>query len=278
MRSPPFPNRQSREATTAIKTKDPINHEQDMCFYKRNRITQINHTAAVSAHADGISDFSYDKASQLTDAEHALPARPDGNLQYDANGNRIGSGYQNSTGNLTVEDADYTYSYNWQGNRTTKTSKADGSYQQFIFDHRNRLERIVSRDANGDYIGRVDYHYDTFNRMVRRQDRSDANTVIDNYFAGYDGINPTLEFEKVGYGDAARQDLQHRYWWGPQVDQLFADEQISDVSQVGEVLWPLPDHLGTIRDIAKFDGTSFEIVNHRTYVLRAELWSHFWPN
>ena len=64
-----------------------------------NRITQINHTAAVSAHADGISDFTYDKASQLTDAEHALPARPDENLQYDANGNRIGSGYQTATGN-----------------------------------------------------------------------------------------------------------------------------------------------------------------------------------
>ena len=74
------------------------------------------------------------------------------------------------------------------------------------------------------------HFFDTFNRLVRRQDRSDANTVIDNYFAGYDGINPTLEFEKVGGGEATRQDLQHRYWWGPQVDQLFADEQISDVS------------------------------------------------
>ena len=32
-----------------------------------NRIAQINHTAAVSAHADGISNFTYDKSSQLTD-------------------------------------------------------------------------------------------------------------------------------------------------------------------------------------------------------------------
>ncbi len=43
------------------------------------------------------------------------------------------------------------------------------------------------------------HFYDTFNRLVRRQDRSDANTVVDNDFAGYDGlpsgqagINPTL--------------------------------------------------------------------------------------
>ncbi len=69
-----------------------------MCFYKLNRITQINHTAAVSVQADGISDSAYDKASQLTDAADAHPARPDENLQFNANGNRIGGSYQTVTG------------------------------------------------------------------------------------------------------------------------------------------------------------------------------------
>jgi len=150
--------------------------------------------------------------------------------------------------------------------------------------------------------------------MVHREDNSDDQQIIDNYFAGYDGINPTLEFDvgcvksasvsgvfrksavrhfklDITFPTYCRRNtplegdllhtpyaLKHRYWWGPQVDQLFADVQVSDVSQAGEVLWPLPDHLGTIRDIAKFDGTSFEIVNHRTYDSFGNLTAQTDPN
>ncbi|HMP80586.1 MAG TPA: RHS repeat-associated core domain-containing protein [Pirellulaceae bacterium] len=48
---------------------------------------------------------------------------------------------------------------------------------------------------------------------------------------------------------------------------LLADEQVSSVSSAGNVLWPLADHLGTIRDIADYDegDLDFEITNHRVY-------------
>jgi hypothetical protein len=62
--------------------------------------------------------------------------------------------------------------------------------------------------------------------------------------------------------------LKHRLWWGQGVDQLLADERYSGTaggttpgshptSSVGVTLWALADHLGTIRDIAQFNGTSF---------------------
>jgi len=31
---------------------------------------------------------------------------------------------------------------------------------------------------------------------------------------------------------------------------LLADEQVTSISSAGTVLWPLADHLGTIRDLA----------------------------
>jgi RHS repeat-associated protein len=51
------------------------------------------------------------------------------------------------------------------------------------------------------------------------------------------------------------------------VDQLLADEQVTSTSSDGNTLWPLADHLGTIRDIADYDGgtPAFAITNHRVY-------------
>ena len=62
-------------------------------------------------------------------------------------------------------------------------------------------------------------------------------------------------------GDVTAADLSHRYFWQPQaVDQLMADEQLLaasgggyDQSQPGNVVWPLADQLGTIRDLTTND-------------------------
>jgi hypothetical protein len=76
-------------------------------------------------------------------------------------------------------------------------------------------------------------------------------------------------------------DLGHRYLWQPAaVDQLMADEQflpstsgrgaggeVNAVNATGHVVWPLTDHLGTVRDLAVFNpqtGTT-EVADHRQY-------------
>jgi RHS repeat-associated protein len=63
-----------------------------------------------------------------------------------------------------------------------------------------------------------------------------------------------LEFHKTGSGSVAAGNLKHRYLWGPAVDQLLADEQVSSVSVEGEVLWALTDHLGSVRDVVDSSG------------------------
>jgi RHS repeat-associated protein len=55
--------------------------------------------------------------------------------------------------------------------------------------------------------------------------------------------------------------------WGPVVDQILADEQVTSLASGGNVIWPLTDHLGTARDLAQYNaGTdTTSITNHRIY-------------
>jgi RHS repeat-associated protein len=73
-----------------------------------------------------------------------------------------------------------------------------------------------------------------------------------------------LQFDDNAQGDP---QLTHRYLWGPAVDQILADEQVTDVVQEGNILWPLTDHLGTVRDLAEYDNVTdtTTVQNHRTY-------------
>src|SRR5262249_32261507 len=64
----------------------------------------------------------------------------------------------------------------------------------------------------------------------------------------YDGGDIVLTFA----GSGALAALAHRYLDGPLVDQVFADESVS----ANNVFWPLPDRLGTVRDIVGSNGAS----------------------
>jgi RHS repeat-associated protein len=58
-----------------------------------------------------------------------------------------------------------------------------------------------------------------------------------------------LQFDKTGSGTVADTDLSHRYLWGPMVDQLLTDEQVTSVGSEGEVLWAMADNIGSVRDV-----------------------------
>ena len=68
-----------------------------------------------------------------------------------------------------------------------------------------------------------------------------------------------MQFDETsGGGQMANANLSHRYLWGPAVDQLLSDEQLTplssgqgyNVSTPGTVVWPLTDNVGTVRDLA----------------------------
>jgi RHS repeat-associated protein len=240
-------------------------HQYEFDYDLMSRITEINSTTSGGTSLDGLSTFQFDLNSQLTVANHASP-RNDENYALDANGNRDDDDYDVGSKNQTTADANYTYVYDKEGNRTERIA-SDGSKLLYEFDHRNRLTRIEFRTSGGALTKSIDYVYDPFNRLVRRT--FDANGeasggVTDQFFAGFASATgtgadelaqPTLEFD----GGTAT-DLTHRYLWGPAVDQLIADEDVT-----ADVLWALADQVGTIRDIARIENSQFVNANHRVY-------------
>ncbi|MEQ1903654.1 MAG: Ig-like domain-containing protein [Pirellulaceae bacterium] len=222
----------------------------------------LNRITSITSFLDGGSNYNYDSRSQLLTANHTAP-RPAENFSFDNNGNRNMNGYTQGTNNQTTGDGTYTYLYDKEGNRTRRTKVSDSSYEEYTWDHRNRLTKVTFKNSANTVLKTVDYNYDVFNRLVKRSYDSNgpgAGGVTNTFLVGYDGINPTLAFD-----GGTTADVSNRFLWGQMVDQLFADEQITNPSSAGNTLWALGDHLGTIRDLVDFNGTTYSITNHRVY-------------
>jgi YD repeat-containing protein len=220
-----------------------------------SRITQF--TSVV----DGTVTYNYDNTNQLTGADYSagagLPtALPDETLTYDANGNRTISGYVTGPNNQLLSDGTYNYQYDAEGNRTRRTSVATGEVTEYEWDHRNRLVKITDRDASGTATKVVEYAYDFQNRRLAKHIDNNADGTFDKQsFYVYDGER----WQRGNAGDhiAVFFDgsgaLTNRYLHGPAIDQILADEQLTSTSSEGNVLWPLTDSLGTVRDLAQYE-------------------------
>lgn len=150
-----------------------------------------------------------------------------------------------------------------EGNRTRRTKVIDNSYEDYTWDHRNRLTSVTRKSQAGTVLATGAYVYDQFNRLIKRTvdaDGAGSGAAADQFFAGFEGINPTLIFDGANSGD-----LTNRLLWGDIVDELFADEQITNPTSAGNTLWAASDHLGTIRDLVDFSGTAYTVANHRVY-------------
>jgi RHS repeat-associated protein len=141
--------------------------------------------------------------------------------------------------------------------------------------YRNRLTEVDHSAAYGEQSDQiVQYRYDYANRLISRMldgDGASGTADVEKTAYVYDGSQIALQFNKTSATGSASalsaSDLSHRYLWGPAVDQLLADEHVSDLQTPGDVVWPLADHLGTVRDLATYDsGTdTTTIANHRVY-------------
>jgi len=277
--------------------------DYDWTFDAASRMTQHVHDG------DGTADYTSDDASQLTAADYDYdPPLDDEAYTYDDNGNRVTGGYTVGTCNRMTSDGTYAYLYDDEGNRTARfidadedgvITSGDTDITTYAWDHRNRLVEVSHFADYGDYNSEspdkvVQYAYDYQNRWVRKLLDSDGDGDTDSstillYDAAEGSPLPQagegpgvragqilFQFDKSGTGDASASDLAHRYLWGPSVDQLLADEQVTSLETAGTILWPLGDHLNTLRDLATYDDQTdtTTICNHRVFdafgVLRSQ--------
>jgi len=146
----------------------------------------------------------------------------------------------------------------------SRTKISDSTSEEYAWDHRNRLVKVTFKDGMGATTKTVEHAYDVYNRWIRRTVDADGpgpETATDTFFA-YDGYHAVLQFD-----GAEANDLDHRYLFGPAVDQILADQDVNNLSSAGNTLWGLADHLGTVRDVADTNEGSgvTSVANHRTY-------------
>ena len=147
----------------------------------------------------------------------------------------------------------------------------------YTWDNRDRLTSVTHYADYNAYTGTVPYNtptpdmvvtytYDLFNRWIGETVTNGGTTTQTRYV--YDGNQIVMQFQGTGSGSLQANNLSDRYLWGPAVDQLLADEQVTNgLSQSGNVVWTLTDNQGTVRDLATYDAQTgvTTVANHRVY-------------
>ena len=246
--------RRSRRVDFCLTHKDgsvtPVTiSDYDWAYDAASRITSFD------SSQDGTVDYTYDAAGQVTKADFDYMANPDETYTYDKNGNRTITGYTTGDNNQLTADGTFTYLYDDEGNRTKRTRISSAQVADYTveykWDHRNRLTTITFKNNAGTVKKEIDYKYDAFDRRIAKLLDSDGNGTVDSeeHYV-YDGADIVLQ-----YDDAS--SLTHRYLHGPAIDQVLADED-----DLGDVLWPLADNQGTVRDLVDDNG---DVQNHLTF-------------
>jgi len=223
---------------------------------------------------DGTATYTNNAASQLTGAAYTYqPSLASESYVYDLNGNRTNNGYTVDSNNRMTSDGVYTYTYDAEGNRTARINSSTGAVTRYTWDYRNRLVLVVEyADANFSTLSSkaIEFTYDYLNRWVTRAVDSDGDigtTDVEKTTHVHDAAQIALHFVRTVSGDITVSDLKHRYACGPTVDQILADESVFSQNTVGSVLWPLTDHLNTVRDLTIYNSNTdtTTISNHRIY-------------
>jgi len=248
-------------------TPDTVFADYDLTWDAARRITAFDFTSLVGD--DGDADYAYDDTNQLTGSDYAADWQSDEAYVYDENGNRVNNGYTVGPNNRLTSDGTYTYEYDAEGNRTKRyiPGSPNTDVTEYAWDYRNRLVEVTHYTTEGaaaDMV--VEYAYDFGNRWVRAVFNPGAADERVTVFV-QDNNQIALQFDKTGAGNATATDLTHRYLWGTAVDQILADEQLHYDGGTGnyitdEALFPLTDHLGTVRDVLDANST---VRIHRAY-------------
>ncbi len=220
-------------------------------------VFDVTNQIVLQRSADGETRLHYDSAGQLVEADYDF--RDDEQFAYDANGNPADSLTELGTRNLLESDGTYRYSYDAQGRRVRREEIETGRITCYRWDAMGRLVEIEERASDGGaVIQTVQYRYDVWGRRVGKSVAPATGPAQSETYV-YDGQDILLRFESGA--------VSNRYLHGPLVDQVLADEQVDGAGESARTLWPLTDHLGSVRDLALFDAEHVtpSVVNHITY-------------
>jgi len=186
------------------------------------------------ADNNGTANYTYDTLNRLINATNPLPSNPLESFTYDEVGNRTDSNQNGlstfNAANQLEGDADFTYSYDNNGNLIQKTDKTTSAFTLYEYDAENRLIRVVRDDGSI-----VNYKYDGLGRRIEKE----VDTVVSKYIYDYEDI--LLEID-------ASNNIVARYTHGPGIDEPL------NMEKSGESFFYHTDALGSITELTDIAG------------------------
>jgi RHS repeat-associated protein len=153
----------------------------------------------------GRNTYTYDEIYQLTNATHPQEFNPEELFTYDGVGNRLTSHlsetYVYDEANRLLQDDQFNYTYDADGNLIAKEEIANGSVTTYSYNSENQLTRIGFPDGTS-----AVYDYDGLGRRIRKN----VNGVITKYV--YDNGDILLELD-------GSNNIVARYTHGPKIDE-----------------------------------------------------------
>ena len=189
-------------------------------------------------------NYSYDDLNRLVQATNPLLTLPDETFNFDPVDNRLMRDSQTTqsifdAANRLVEDDDFTYAYDANGNLTQKTDKA-GDLTAYTYDAENQLTRIDFPSG-----GFAEYRYDGLGRRIEKSVNGTATRYV------YDNEDILLQ------SDGANT-LMARYTNGPGIDKPLIMDRDLDTSgtfEDKERFSYQADGLGSITELTDSTGT-----------------------
>jgi len=206
---------------------------------------------------DGAHNYTYDTLNRLIEAVNPLPSNPQETYVYDPVGNRNNSNQNGvstfNQANQLLEDANFTYQYDNNGNLTRKTPKTSGPFTSYEYDAENKLVRVVTNGTT------INYKYDGLGRRVEKE-VINVTTKVTRYI--YDNEDILLELD-------GSNNIVARYTHGPGIDEPLI------VEKTGASFFYHVDGLGSISEITDSAGV---IKQRYTYSSFGEIESQVDPN
>ncbi|HUU85278.1 MAG TPA: FG-GAP-like repeat-containing protein [Phycisphaerae bacterium] len=202
---------------------------------------------------DGAHTYGYDATYQLTSAVHPNPGvNPNESFSYDPVGNRLtshlSSSYTYDDANELLDDDDFTYTYDDNGNLATKTAQAGGAVTQYTYDAENRLIRV---DLPGESW--AEYRYDALGRRIEKN--------VDGAITRY-----TYDAEDILFEYDASNNVGARYTHGPGMDEpLIVHRDTTGDGILDSVFYYHADHLGTIRVMTDPGGAAAQMYTYDSF-------------
>ncbi|MEW6363641.1 MAG: RHS repeat-associated core domain-containing protein [Acidobacteriota bacterium] len=187
----------------------------------------------------GTHSYGYDARYQLTSATH--PTEPTESFNYDPTGNRTASHispfYTYNRANQLLEDAEFTYSYDLDGNCIGKVSKLNGERHEYIFNSENWMTGYRKHDINNVLVTSASYFYDPLGRRIAKE----VDGLLTRYVYQDEDIWMVID----------PYDAFTRIVHGPGIDEPLiqvAGGQDTPPRTEAELTYYFADGLGTIRN------------------------------